>query len=335
VTGLAVFTAASLWCGVAGSQETLIVARFFQGVGGAMASAVVLGMIVTMFPGPRERARAFGVFSFVGSAGASIGVLAGGVLTQALDWRWIFVVNLPIGLVNAALTVRVVEPDRGIRLDQGADIVGAFLVTAGLMLGVYTIVGASDHGWSSSQTLGFGTAAVVLLAGFVARQARAVNPLLPLRIFSSRNVSGANLIQALMVASALGLQFLAALYLQRVLGYGALATGLAFLPITVTIGTVSLGFSARLTTRLGARAVLVTGLIFLVAGLALLTGHRLTAATSQTSCRRCCCSAPGPACPFRPSRRSPCRTPHPATPGSPPAWSTPRSRSAARSASRS
>jgi MFS family permease len=271
VTGLAVFTAASLWCGVATTQEILIAARFIQGVGGAMASAVVLGMIVTMYPESRERARAFGVFRFVGSAGASIGVLAGGVLTQALDWHWIFFVNLPIGAVTAALTVRVVEPDRGIGLRQGADVPGAFLVTAGLMLGVYTIVGGSDHGWGSAHTLGSGTAAVVLLAGFVARQARAADPLLPLAIFSSRNVSGANLVQALMVASALGFQFLAALYLQRVLGNGALATGLAFLPVTLTIGTLSLGFSARLTTRFGARAVLVAGLTFLVAGLALLT----------------------------------------------------------------
>jgi EmrB/QacA subfamily drug resistance transporter len=271
VIGLGVFTAASLLCGVAGSAEMLIVSRFIQGVGGAMTSAVTLGMIVTMFPEPREQAKAIGVFSFAAAAGGSIGLLAGGLLTQAINWHWIFFVNLPIGVGAAVLAERLIDSDRALGLREGADVAGAFLVTAALMLGVYTIVGAADHGWSSAYTLGFGTVAVVLLAAFVARQASATKPLLPLRTFRSRNVSGANLIQALMVAGMFGMFFLGTLYLQRVLGYGAVEIGLAFLPVAVAIGTLSLGFSARLSTRYGARAVLLSGLTLVLAGLALFT----------------------------------------------------------------
>jgi MFS family permease len=250
----------------------LIAARFVQGIGAAMTSAVILGMIVTMFPQPRERATAIGIYSFVASAGASVGLLAGGVITQAVNWHWIFFVNLPIGLVAAVLAVRLLEPDRGIGLGEGADVAGAALVTGALMLGVYTIVGTVDHGWVSEHTLGFGAAAAVLLAGFVARQATATRPLVPLRIFRSRNVSGANAVQALMVAGMFGMFFLGTLYLQRVLGYDAVQTGAAFLPVSVGIGTLSLGFSPRLITRFGARAVLLPGLLALVAGLVLLTG---------------------------------------------------------------
>src|SRR5262245_39221825 len=190
LAGIALFTAASFLCGVSGSQEMLIGARFVQGAGGAMASAVVLGMIVTMFPEPREQAKAIGIYSFIASAGASIGLLAGGVLTQAINWHWIFFVNLPIGIAAGVLSLRLVESDRGVGLGGGADIAGAFLITASLMLGVYTIVRTGEYGWGSGNTLGFGIVASLLLAGFVARQATALNPLLPLRMFRSRNVSG-------------------------------------------------------------------------------------------------------------------------------------------------
>jgi EmrB/QacA subfamily drug resistance transporter len=270
LSGLGLFTVASLLCGLAGSQEMLIGARFVQGVGGALTSAVILGMIVTMFPEPRERATAIGVYSFVASAGASIGLLAGGVLTQAINWHWIFFVNLPIGIVAAVLAVRLLDRERGIGIGEGADVSGAFLVTAALMLGVYTIVEAADYGWGSTHTLGFGAVALVLLASFVARQLAAANPLLPLRVLRSRNVSGGNLVQVLMVAGLFGMFFLGALYLQRVLGYDAVQIGLAFLPVSVGIGALSLGFSARLNTRFGPRAVLVPGLGLIVAGLALL-----------------------------------------------------------------
>jgi EmrB/QacA subfamily drug resistance transporter len=272
LAGLALFTLASLLCGVSQTEEMLIGARFVQGVGAAMASAVILGMIVTMFPQPREQAMAIGIYSFVASAGASIGLLAGGLITQAINWHWIFFVNLPIGVAAAVLAVRLLEDDRGLGLGEGADVAGATLVTGALMLGVYTIVGTVDHGWGSAHTLGFGAAAVALLAGFVARQATASRPLVPLRIFRSRNVSGANVVQALMVAGMFGMFFMGTLYLQRVLGYDAVQTGAAFLPVSVGIGVLSLGFSARLITRLGARAVLLPGLVALVAGLLLLTG---------------------------------------------------------------
>jgi EmrB/QacA subfamily drug resistance transporter len=267
--GLAVFTGASLLCGLADSQAMLIGARFVQGLGGALTSAVILGMVVTLFPEPGERARAIGVYSFVASAGASIGLLLGGVLTEAISWHWIFFVNLPIGLATAVLSLRLLRHEDGIGFGAGADVLGAALVTAALMLAVYTLVGASDHGWGSAHTLGFGGAALVLLVAFVVRQARAANPLVPLRIFRSRNVSGANVVQMLMVAGLFGMFFLGAIYLQRVLGYDALEVGLAFLPVALSIGTLSLGFSARLITRFGARATLLPGLALIAAGLAL------------------------------------------------------------------
>jgi EmrB/QacA subfamily drug resistance transporter len=269
--GLALFTAASLVCGLAQSQGVLIGARFVQGVGGATTSAVILGMIVTMFPEPREQAKAIGVYSFVASAGASIGLLAGGVLTQALSWHWIFFVNLPIGVAAALLATRFVDGREGIGIRAGADVTGAVLVTGALMLGVYTILEVGSYGWGSAHTLGLGAVALVLLAGFVLRQARAATPLMPLRIFRSRNVSGANLVQMLMVAALFGMFFLGTLFMQKVLGYSALQIGAAFLPVALLIGTLSLGFSARLNTRFGARATLIPGLALLLAGLLYLT----------------------------------------------------------------
>src|SRR2546425_1215958 len=212
ISGLVVFTAASLLCGVASNQQLLIAARFVQGVGGAMASALILGMIVARFPEPRERVRAIGVFSFVAAAGGSIGLLAGGLLTQAIDWHWIFFVNLPIGVAAAALVARLVEPDRGIGLGEGADAAGAALVAAALMLGVYAVVGVTDAGRSPEQSLALGAVALGLLAGFVVRQATAARPLLPLAVFRSRTTSGANLVQTLMVGGIFGFFFLGSLY---------------------------------------------------------------------------------------------------------------------------
>ena len=269
VAGLAVFTVASLLCGVSVTPEQLIAARFIQGIGGALSSAVALGMIVTMFPEQPEQARAFGVYSFVASAGASIGLLAGGILTHAISWHWIFFVNVPIGIVAIYLSARLIDSDRGIGLKSGADVLGAALVTAALMLGVYTIVQTSQYGWTSVQTIGLGALSVLLLAGFAARQAAAKDPLLPLRIFKPRNVWGANLVQLLMVAGMLGFFFMNSLYMQRVLGLNPLQIGFAFLPVAVTIGALSVGLSARLTTRFGARRVLLPALTLVGTGLAL------------------------------------------------------------------
>jgi EmrB/QacA subfamily drug resistance transporter len=272
VVGLAVFTVASVLCGVAQSQEMLVGARFLQGVGGALASAVTLGMIVTMFPEPREQAKAFGVFGFVASAGGSIGLLLGGVLTEGINWHWIFFVNVPVGAATAFFALRRLERDRGIGLAKGADAPGAVLITASLMLVVYTIVKpAAELGWGAQRTLLLGGVSVALLIAFVAREATARTPLIPLRIFRSRSVAGANVIQALTVAGMFGQGFLGALFLQRVLGYGPLETGLAFLPLTVVMGTLQLRYAGPLTMRFGARTVLVAGLLLTAAGLALFT----------------------------------------------------------------
>ena len=272
LAGLGVFLVASLLCGFAQTQEMLIAARFIQGVGGAMASAVILGMIVTMFPEPREQAKAIGVFSFVASAGGSIGLLAGGVLTQAINWHWIFFINIPIGIVTAVLAVRLLEKDKGIGFGRGVDVLGAVLITSALMLLVYTIVKpAADYGWGAARTLEFGAVALALLAAFVAREATARDPLIPLRIFRSRNVAGANTIQALIVAGMFGMFFMGALYMERVLGYDPLQIGLAFLPATLVMGTLSLRYSERLITRFGARTTLLPGLVLIMSGLLLFT----------------------------------------------------------------
>jgi EmrB/QacA subfamily drug resistance transporter len=272
MAGLAIFTVASLLCGLAQSQELLVVARFVQGIGGAMTSAVVLGMIVTMFPEPREQAKAIGVYGFVASAGGSIGLLAGGVLTQSINWHWIFFINIPIAIVTAVLAHRLIVRDEGIGFGDGADVPGALLITSSLMLGVYTIVKpAADHGWTSGQALAFGAASVALLVAFVVREATARNPLVPLRIFRSRNVTGANVLQALLVAGMFGMFFLGALYLERVLGYDALEIGFAFLPATIVMGVLSLRYSERLIMRFGARRTLIPGMVLVALGLALFT----------------------------------------------------------------
>jgi len=267
--GLAVFTGASLLCGLAQTQEMLIAARFIQGGGGAMASAVTLGMIVTMFPEPREQAKAIGVYGFVASAGGSIGLLVGGVLTDAISWHWIFFVNVPIGLATALLAARLVESRPGIGLSEGADLPGAVLVTSGLMLAVYTILGVDEHGWTSAQTLILGAVAIGLVAIFVLRQARIEKPLMPLRLFHSRNVSGANIVIALLVVGMFGIFFLGALYMQLVLGYSPLEVGLAFLPGSLLMGLMSLGFTDRINMRFGPRNVLITGLSFLLVAMLL------------------------------------------------------------------
>ena len=269
LVGLGVFTAASLACALAQSQGMLIAARFIQGAGGAVASAVILGMIVTMFPEPREQAKAIGVYSFVASAGASIGLLAGGVLTEAINWHWIFFVNAPIGAGIALLAIRLVPSREGIGIAEGADVPGAILITTGLMLGVYTLLEAGEAGWGSAQTLGLGAASIVLTAAFVARQARIETPLMPLRLFRSRNVAGANIVMALLVVGFFGMFFLGALYLQGILEYSALEVGLAFLPSCLVMGTLSLGYAEKLIMGIGPRAALVAGLIAAAAGLLL------------------------------------------------------------------
>ncbi len=268
LAGLAVFTTASLLCGLSQSQEMLIGARFVQGIGGALTSAVILGMIVTMFPEPREQAKAIGVYGFVASAGGSIGLLIGGVLTEAIAWHWIFFINIPVGIATAFFSRRLVPDIEGIGFGKGADILGATLITASLMLGTYTILGVDEHGWAATQTLVLGAVSLALGAAFLIRQARIANPLMPLRLFRSRNVSGANALQMLLVAGMFSMFFLGALYLQRILGYDPLEVGLAFLPTTLVMGTLSLGYSEKLIMRFGPRNMLIPGMVLV--GLALL-----------------------------------------------------------------
>ena len=270
ITGLALFTAASAACGLATSQSMLIAARFVQGAGGAMTSAVILGMIVTMFSEAREQARAIGVYSFVASAGGAVGLLLGGVLTEAINWHWIFFVNVPVGLATGVAARRLLAADRGAGLRQGADVAGAALITAALMVAVYTIVDpAAKYGWTAPRTLALAAVAVALLVAFVVREATAATPLVPLRVFRSRGLTGANLAQLLSAAGMFGMFFVGVLYLQHVLGYDALRIGLAFLPVTVVMGGLSLRYSERLISRFGARAVVIAGLVLVAGGLAL------------------------------------------------------------------
>jgi EmrB/QacA subfamily drug resistance transporter len=268
--GLGIFTVSSAVCGLAPDQLTLVVARFVQGAGGALTSSVILGMIITMFTEPAEQAKAIGVFSFVAAAGSAVGLLAGGVLTQAINWHWIFFINVPIGIATAACARRWVPADEGIPVRNVLDVAGAVLITAALMLGVYTIVKpAAETGWASGRTLGFATISLALLVIFGFREAHAADPLVPLRIFRSRNLSGANAIQVLGAAGMYGSFFLGALYLQRVLHYGPLRIGLAFLPVSVLAAVFSVRFAAPLMTRFGSRRLCVAGLGLISAGLAL------------------------------------------------------------------
>ncbi|MGW7042443.1 MFS transporter [Streptomyces avermitilis] len=267
--GLVVFTVASVLCGVATSQAMLVAARALQGVGGAMTSAVVLGMLVALFPEPRERARAIAVFSAVGAAGGALGTFLGGALTQALNWHWIFLINLPIGVLAWLAALRILAPERGAGLGRGADYPGAALVTGALMLTVYAIVGAGDRGLGA--TLLLVAVSLALFVAFTVRQARAPRPLLRLRLFRSRLLTGANAVQVLMIAGMFGFQYIGALYLQRVLGYGELLTGTAFLPAPIAIGVLMLGLSARTIARFGPYRVLLSGLVLISAGMALLS----------------------------------------------------------------
>jgi EmrB/QacA subfamily drug resistance transporter len=272
LSGLAVFVAASLLCGASQSEGMLIGARLLQGIGGAMTSAVILGMIVTMFPEQGEQAKAVGIYAFVASAGGAVGLLLGGIITQVISWHWIFFVNAPIGLATALFTRRLLEKDEGIGFGEGADLLGAVLITASLMLGVYTIVEpAAKDGWGATETLGLGAGSLVLLAAFLAREATARTPLIPLRIFRSRNVSGANVVQVLTVAGMFGMFFMGSLYLQLVQGYDALQIGLAFLPICIIMGILTGRYSEPLIMRFGARTLLFPGLGLVAAGLVLFT----------------------------------------------------------------
>jgi EmrB/QacA subfamily drug resistance transporter len=272
ISGLVLFTVASLACGLADTGGMLIAARFVQGVGAATSASVIVAIIFTMFPGPRLRARAMGVYTCVAAVGGSIGLLAGGVLTETLSWHWIFFVNVPIGAAAAVLGVVLIEETPALGREHGVDVAGAVLVTAALMLGVYTIVKAADYGWVSARTLGSAALAGGLLAAFVWLESRLANPLVPLRIFRSRNLTVANLVRGLLIVGMFGWFFTTALYLEHVRGYSAVETGLAFLPQIVVTGSLSLFVTPRIVHRYGAKTTVVPGLALATAGLAWFAG---------------------------------------------------------------
>jgi EmrB/QacA subfamily drug resistance transporter len=277
--GITVFTVASLACGLATGQGLLIAARAVQGFGGAVASAVSLSVVASLFREPAERARAMGMFGFVSAGGGSIGVLLGGVLTDLLSWHWIFLVNVPIGVAVCVTSLRVLPRDPASSGSGHPDVAGAVLVTAALMLAVYAIVTGNQAGWLSARTV-LTLAAAALLAAFLAVESRASSPLVPLRLFRLRNLAAASAIGVLWAAAMFAWYFLCALYLQLVLGYSPLQTGLAFLPGNLIMAGLSLGFAARLVTRFGIKPPLTTGLLIAAAGLTLLArapvgGHYL------------------------------------------------------------
>jgi EmrB/QacA subfamily drug resistance transporter len=267
--GLVLFTAASAVCGLSNSQEMLVAARAVQGLGAAVVSAVALSLMMTLFTEPAERAKAMGIFGFVASGGGSIGVLLGGILTNALDWHWIFLVNVPVGILVFALTLSLVPSHPGFATDRRIDIAGAFTLTASLILAIYAIVNGNQEGWTSAQTLGLLGAAAVLLAVFLGIESRVSNPLVPLRLFKLRNVSVANVVGVLWAAAMFAWFFLSALYLQLVLGYSPLEVGLAFLPANLIMGALSVGLSAKLVMRFGIRPPLGVGLSLAAVGLLL------------------------------------------------------------------
>jgi EmrB/QacA subfamily drug resistance transporter len=267
--GLILFTVASVGCGLATSQGMLIAARAVQGLGGAVVTAVALSLIMSLFTENAERAKAMGIYGFVCSAGGSIGVLLGGFLTTALNWHWIFLVNVPIGVLTYAFCVRLLPHAPGSASGAKLDVAGAITVTASLMLAVYAIVNGHEVGWRSPQTLGTLGSAAVLLIAFLVMESKVRNPLMPLALFRLRNVATANIVGVLWAAAMFAWFFISALYLQLVLGYNAMQVGLSFLPANLIMAAFSLGLSAKIVMRFGIRAPLCVGLLFAAVGLAL------------------------------------------------------------------
>ena len=269
--GISLFTLASLACGLATSQEALVVGRSVQGLGGAIASAVSLSLMVNLFTEPGERAKAMGIFGFVASGGGSIGVLLGGILTDVLSWHWIFLVNFPIGVAVVLLSLRLLPEVHLPMPNRRLDVAGAITVTASLMIAVYAIVNGNQNGWTSSETLGLLAVAVTIFAVFLVIETRVSSPLVPLALFRVRNLAVADVVGVLWAAAMFAWFFLTALYLQFVLGYSPLQVGLGFLPGTLIKGVLSIGVSAKLVMRYGFRAPLATGLGLAGLGLLLLT----------------------------------------------------------------
>jgi EmrB/QacA subfamily drug resistance transporter len=270
LVGITIFTVASAVCGIAASQGVLIVARFAQGFGGAGATSAIMAIITIEFPQPRERAKAMSVYMFVVSCGGSLGLLAGGIITQSIDWHWIFFINVPVGIATFVLGRRWINENEGLGIGRDVDAVGPVLVTSSMVLAAYTIVTSSSYGWGSTHTLTFGGLTVVLLVAFTVLEARLRNPIMPLRIFRIPGLASSSLIRGLLITGMYASFFIGVLYLQHVRNYGVLHTGVAFLPQTLTLAALSFGVTARLVNRFGSLPPLLVGLAACAGGLALL-----------------------------------------------------------------
>jgi len=269
LAGVFLFTVASVGTGFAPAATNLIAGRFLQGVGASLSAGVIIAIIVTEFQKPAERAQAMSVFTLVIAGGGSLGLLAGGLITQFVSWHWIFFINVPIGIATLVLGAWLIQENEGPGLSEGIDVVGAVLVTAALMVGVYGIVSAADDGWTSPHTLGFTGIAIVMLAVFFALERRIANPILPMRVLAIRSLTGATAARALLFTGISTSFFIGVLYLQHIRGYGAFETGLAFLPMTFVLGVLSSGITARLMARFGPRNLLVAGMATIIVALSL------------------------------------------------------------------
>ncbi|HEU4701661.1 MAG TPA: MFS transporter [Conexibacter sp.] len=265
--GVALFTLASAACGFADSQGLLIAARFVQGIGGAVAFSVTIALIVSEFPDAADRAKAMSVYMFVAVGGGSAGLLLGGLIAQSVDWHWIFFINLPIGIATILLGRAFIDEQEAIGTEGGVDVVGALLVTVSLMLAVYAIVGTAEHGWGSPRTLGWGGTALALFAAFLALEARIANPILPLGIFRVPGLAGAAAVRAFVFTGMFAVFFFGTLYMEQIRGLSPLETGVAFLPMTLTVAALSVGPVANMVGRFGPRPVLLAGICTLIAGL--------------------------------------------------------------------
>ncbi len=271
LAGVALFTVSSLACSLASSQAMLITARFFQGLGGAVSTSVIVAIIVTEFSGERERARAMSAYMFVAVGGGSIGLLVGGVLTQAVNWHWIFVINVPIGVLTLVLGSILISERPGLGVKGGVDVLGSLLMTTSLIAGIYAIITVAGYGWLSNHTLGFGALSLLLGVAFVAWEGRVAHPIVPFRILKLKSLSASSLVRGLSFSSMFAVFFFGALYLEKVLGYSPLRTGVAFLPMTLAMAVMSLGPTSRLLLRYGAMKLLIPGISAAALGLWLLS----------------------------------------------------------------
>jgi EmrB/QacA subfamily drug resistance transporter len=271
LAGIALFTVASAACGLADSQTTLVIARFVQGLGGAGAVAAIVAIITAEFPDPGERAQAMSVYTLTISAGASIGLIAGGAITQLLNWHWIFFINVPIGIATIVAGRAWIAENTGPGIDRHIDVLGSVTITGALVLGAYAIVTAGSHGWGSAHTLGFGAAAVALIAAFWALESRLAKPIMPPRVFKIRGLAASSAVRGLFICGMYAVFFIGTLYMEHIRGFGVLSTGLAFLPQTVLLALLSMGPVAWIVGRFGPRPPLLVGLVCGVIGVWLLS----------------------------------------------------------------